>query len=255
MTKFEEMGKNLILVIDNDEINLDIAKELLKASIMCEVITTDNDSKAIEILKNQMVRLVLIDIEMSIGIQVLEVIREKNIPVIMFTSRLNKGIMTKTRPLDTIDYIKKPFIPNELISKVKHNLLLNSKNEQIKILIVDDDEMDLMQAQILLEKIIQFKVILVSSVIDAMNILREEKINLVIANTDMSFVNGFRMVELMKDNISLRNIPIFLATASQYPAAMLEIEQSGANGGIQKPFDSLANFEPIIKFFIPSTGV
>ena len=127
--------------------------------------------------------------------------------------------------------------------------------KQIKILVVDDDEMDLIQAKCLLERIIQFKIILTSSVIDAMGILREEKINLVVANTDMSLANGFRMIELMKDDINLRNIPIFLATTSKYPAAMLEIEQSGANGGIQKPFDSLANFEPIIKFLIPSIEV
>ena len=120
--------------------------------------------------------------------------------------------------------------------------------EQIKILIVDDNEMDLLQAKFLLERMIQFKIILTSSVIDAMSILREERINLVIANTDMSFANGFRMVELMKDDINLKNIPIFLATASKYPAAMLEIKKSGATGGIQKPFDSLANFEPVIQF-------
>ena len=120
--------------------------------------------------------------------------------------------------------------------------------EQIKILIVDDNEMDLIQAKFLLERITQIKIILTSSVIDAMSILRAERINLVIANTDMSFANGFRMIELMKDDINLRNIPIFLATVSKYPAAMLEIKKSGATGGIQKPFDSLENFEPIIRF-------
>ena len=101
------------------------------------------------------------------------------------------------------------------------------------ILVVDDDEMNLIQAKLLLEKHLNCNVILTSSVIDGMEILRQQKIDLVIASTDMSFVNGFRMIELMKENKTLQDIPIFLMTSLEYDAAMLEIEQSGANGVIK----------------------
>ena len=116
------------------------------------------------------------------------------------------------------------------------------------ILVVDDDEMNLIQAKLLLEKHLKCNVILISSVIDGMEILRQQKIDLVIASTDMSFANGFRMIELMKDNMNLQDIPIFLMTSSEYDAAMLEIEQSGANGGIKKPLVTEESIYNVIKF-------
>lgn len=117
-----------------------------------------------------------------------------------------------------------------------------------KILIVDDDEINLIQAKFLLERHLSCDVVLTSSVIDGMEILRQQEINLVIASTDMSFVNGFRMIELMKNDTNLNKIPIFLMTSSKYAAAMEEIENSGANGGIQKPFESIGDLESITKF-------
>ena len=116
------------------------------------------------------------------------------------------------------------------------------------ILVVDDDEMNLIQAKLLLEKHLNCNVILTSSVIDGMEILRQQKIDLVIASTDMSFVNGFRMIELMKDNTNLQETPIFLMTSSEYDAAMLEIEQSGANGGIKKPLVTEESIDNVKKF-------
>ena len=119
-----------------------------------------------------------------------------------------------------------------------------------KILVVDDDEINLIQSKFLLEKHLSCDVLLTSSVIDGMEILRQQKIDLVIASTDMSFSNGFRMIEFMKEDINLAKIPIFLMTSSNYEAAMVEIEESGATGGIKKPLVTEESIKPIIDVLI-----
>ena len=53
------MRKKKILVIDDDEMNLQIAKMILEKKLSCEVICTDNGKDGVEILRRERVNLVL----------------------------------------------------------------------------------------------------------------------------------------------------------------------------------------------------
>ena len=55
---------NVVLVIDDDEINLQVAKVILEKKLPCRVITADNGIEGLEILRRQYVRVVLLDIMM-----------------------------------------------------------------------------------------------------------------------------------------------------------------------------------------------
>ena len=122
------MRKKKIFVIDDDEMNLQIAKMILERKLFCEVIGVDNGMAGIEILRNQRVNLVLLDILMPDfdGIETLKEIRAddkiKDASVMMLTASGDIENIQKVGLLGVKDYIKKPFMPADLIQRVKEKL-------------------------------------------------------------------------------------------------------------------------------------
>ena len=213
LTMKEKTRNNVILVIDDDEINLQIAKIILEKNFQCQVITVDNGHEGIEILKNQYVSIVLLDILMPEfnGIETLQEIRNdenlKDIPVIMLTASVDRENIKEVRALGVTDYIKKPFMPEELVKRVSKKLIVVEK-----ILIIDEEESNLRTMQNLLEENFHYKVLKASSLKETMSILCENEIALIIASTEMKFINGFKILSFMTKTDKLSKIPFVLST-------------------------------------------
>ncbi|MBQ6758588.1 MAG: response regulator, partial [Selenomonadaceae bacterium] len=58
------MRQKKILVVDDDEMNLNIARMILERKLPCKVLTVDNGIDALEMLRAEQVSLVLLDIMM-----------------------------------------------------------------------------------------------------------------------------------------------------------------------------------------------
>ena len=249
-----ELEGNVILVIDDDEINLQMAKMILEKKLPCRVITCDNGIQGIEIMKRQYVRLVLLDIVMPFfdGIQTLEKIREdpklKNMPVIMLTASTSKQHIAKAILHGVKDYVKKPFMPDELVDRVSKKLgPITNKSKPI-LLLIDDDEADRKRTKTILEDNLPHEVITAASGIDGMEILRKQKVNLVIASAEMSFINGFRIVDFMNGDANLKNIPAFLITSSDDAEVLKRAEDAGAKGCLKMPIMDASSIAPLIEY-------
>ena len=249
-----ELEGNVILVIDDDEINLQMAKMILEKKLPCRVITCDNGVQGIEILKRQYVRLVLLDIVMPFfdGIQTLEKIREdpklKNMPVIMLTASTSKQHIAKAILHGVKDYVKKPFMPDELVERVSKKLGPITTNSKPTLLLIDDDETNRKHTQAALESSLPHEVITAGSGIDGMEILRKQKVNLVIANAEMSFINGYRIVDFMQGDANLKKIPAFLMVSSDDDETVQKVENSGAKGCLKKPIVDATSIAPLIEY-------
>ena len=109
----------------------------------CEVICTDNGKDGVEILRRERVNLVLLDIMMpeQDGIETLEKIRDderlKNVPVMMLTAANGIENLKKVYTLGVKDYLKKPFLPADLIRHVEKKL---SEVHSEEILLLGDDQ-------------------------------------------------------------------------------------------------------------------
>lgn len=118
------MEKEVILIVDDDiEIANLIAIYLQNEGY--EVIKAENGLRALEVLNNTNIDLILLDIMMPEmdGIQACMKIREeKNMPIIMLSAKTEDmdKILGLTAGAD--DYIGKPFNPLELIARVKSQL-------------------------------------------------------------------------------------------------------------------------------------
>lgn len=113
-----------ILVVDDDKMNLRRTRLILEKQY--DIITTESGEKALDILLEQNVDLVLLDIAMPgmSGIETFERMKKYavEIPVIFLTaSGYEDDVMNAIR-LGAVNYLKKPFLPQDLQERVAKEL-------------------------------------------------------------------------------------------------------------------------------------
>lgn len=118
-----------ILVVDDDDMNLKMAEFILKKDMKdIEVLLADSGMKCIDLLQREKVDLVLLDFQMPMmnGLKTLEIIRKredmKDIPVIFLTASSDRDTVVKAGMMGVQGYIKKPFMPKDLIDRVSQTL-------------------------------------------------------------------------------------------------------------------------------------
>ncbi len=123
----DEQKNNLILVVDDTTINLSVISHCLKKSGFQVAVETDGESAIEQVVYNPP-DLILLDVKMP-GIDGFETCRRlklnpetKDIPVIFMTALAESEDKIKGFSLGAVDYIIKPFQPEELIARVETHL-------------------------------------------------------------------------------------------------------------------------------------
>ena len=118
-----------ILVVDDDDMNLKMAEFILKKDMKdLKVLLADSGLKAIDTLQREKVDLVLLDFQMPVmnGLKTLEMIRKredmKDVAVIFLTASSDRDTVIKAGLMGVADYIKKPFMPQDLLDRVSQAL-------------------------------------------------------------------------------------------------------------------------------------
>ena len=117
------MGKT-VLVIDDDDMNLKMAEFILSKK-MYGVLKAASGQEGLALLKQEPVDLVLLDIEMPKmnGIEVLQQIRKEEticqVKVIALSALDDEETFQKMQELGTAGYVKKPFMPANLLEQVE----------------------------------------------------------------------------------------------------------------------------------------
>ncbi len=123
-----DAGMAIILVADDDEILVEMIRFRLEGLGHLVVIAADGEAalKAVTALGPD---LVVLDMMMPIvsGSEVLARLKgdpaTRNIPVIMLTSRSGEADIVEALKAGADDYLTKPFIPQEMITRVEKLLL------------------------------------------------------------------------------------------------------------------------------------
>lgn len=226
--------KKKILVIDDDEMNLQIAKMILERKLPCEVICASGGIDGLEILREQRVHLVLLDIMMPDfdGIETLQEIRDddriKDVPVIMLTASGDVENIQKVSDLNVKDYIKKPFMPADLVKRIEKKL---SEVHLEEILLLGDDESVLRGMKELIEENFPHEALIATSVAATEKILREQEITLIIACADMKFITGFNFLMLVASDDKFSAIPFVLTDSDK----LLEVVERINSPQVENP--------------------
>jgi len=129
-------NKRVIMVVDDDDMNLQMAQFILQKEIDAEIVLANSGYRCIELLQQQVIPdLILLDIQMPRmdGIKTLEMIRGRNewkkIPVIFLTATADKNTVIQAGRLKVDDYIKKPFLPADLVERVNKVFALKAMDD------------------------------------------------------------------------------------------------------------------------------
>lgn len=132
--KHEETAK--ILVVDDEKTNIDVLVGLLNDDY--KVFIAKNGQQALKRARTEPVPdIILLDIVMP-GMDGFEVCRHlkahaetSQIPVIFITSMHNPADETKGLELGAVDFVRKPFVPNVIMARIRTQLELLRQRERL----------------------------------------------------------------------------------------------------------------------------
>lgn len=179
------MTMKILLVEDEDSIR-EVQKAYLERAGYT-VIESPNGLDAIEKFKEDEFDLILLDLNLPEvdGIQVCRRIRLKSeVPIIMVTARDSEMDEISGFELGADDYIKKPFSPSVLVSRV-NALLKRSSNKKILVgdISIDPERMEILKKEKVLEMTTtQFNIIYTLAKLPGKVFTREELLKLAYDN-------------------------------------------------------------------------
>lgn len=117
-----------------------------------------------------------------------------------------------------------------------------------KILVVDDDVLNLRMAEFILGQN-SYEVSKAESGMECLLYLRENHPDLILLDIEMPVMDGIKTLEIIKDNISMSDIPVIFLTASADVQNVLEAGKLGAVGYVVKPFMPQELLDRVEKIF------
>jgi DNA-binding response OmpR family regulator len=107
----------------------------------------------------------------------------------------------------------------------------------MKILIVDDDPMIRLLASKALTKTARFQVICASNGVDALDLARQERPDLILLDHTMPEASGEEVFRSLRECADIPEIPVIFFTGKSSPVYIERFRKLGAKGVIVKPFD------------------
>lgn len=146
-------NRQTILVVDDIKENIDILVELLKKF---DIVTALDGETAIDIaLQEENIDLVLLDIMMPKmnGFEVCKILKNNpktaNIPIIFLSAKDKSQDIEKGFEVGGVDYIVKPFNPNELLSRVGTHLELRGYQKDLESRVNEEIQKNLQKEQMI----------------------------------------------------------------------------------------------------------
>ena len=159
----------------------------------------------------------------------------KDTSVMMLTAAVDKENIQQAIKLNVKDYIRKPFLPEELVARVENKLVIKKDAAVAKILVIDDDENNLKKLRRILENHFPHEILTASSGIDGLEILHGTEVDLVIASAGMRLITGFRILDFLKREDRFRKIRVILFADELDRDTLMKIDNSAAEGIITLP--------------------
>lgn len=187
----------------------------------------------------------------GIGLALVKELVELHSGAITVASGKEGSVFTIRFPFKKSDWISKAIIPERSLDVVTRNSLwmdLQEEKERLQIpgiknanpdakavLIVEDHR----ELRTYLQSILNndFRVFLAANGANALDLLQAEKIDLIITDLMMPYMDGFELVDHLKNDKELKKIPVMVVSARTDKKEKLDLISKGAEDVISKPFD------------------
>lgn len=136
--------ENIILVVDDDKTNLILAQKILSPEY--RIAACNSGMAALKYLEKNKPHLILLDISMPEmdGFEVLEKLRQDQrteaIPIIFLTADGQSDTEVKCFQMGALDFVKKPFVPDILLSRVAKTIELDQYRHNLEDMVSEQAE-------------------------------------------------------------------------------------------------------------------
>lgn len=151
-----------------------------------------------------------------------------------------------------IESIKRQKIINKKVVSLDDFRALQKRIETRTILAVDDDE--IMRSA--LKRILEnegYKVIVAQDGLELSKILETTRLDLILLDVNLPWVDGFELCRLIKTHHSLKDVPLILVSARKSEEDIQSGFDSGCNDYVTKPFDIDFMTDTISKHLLKSS--
>jgi len=211
-----------VVAIDDDPGVINLYRRFLEKRNY-KIVDVDNGTDVVAQVKAHVPFAILLDILMpnKDGWKILKELKQdaltKDIPVIVCTiiGDKNKGF-----ELGAADYLTKPIVESELVSALKH--VDEQQKEQMKVLVIDDQADDILLIRRMLEAH-NYQIIEANNGKEGLNLAQTRTPNLIILDLSMPEMDGFAVVDALKNDEKTEGIPIVIVSAKEPTQAQHEL--------------------------------
>jgi AraC-like DNA-binding protein/DNA-binding LytR/AlgR family response regulator len=134
--------------------------------------------------------------------------RTQHLPVLLFSLSQDAGSVLE------FDYLTKPFELSALVRALDQHWLLSKTDSDLKTILVVDDDLNTLEMHVRMVQAhsASHRVLGAGNGLEALDILQREHVDLVLLDLIMPELDGFDVLEAMREKESTRRIPVIVLT-------------------------------------------
>lgn len=229
-----------VLLVDDSDLIHRHTKPILQAEGY-EVVEAWDGEQALALAAERRFDLVLTDVEMPKldGWELCRRLKQApstaHVPVVICTSLGQASDLERGFDLGADDYLVKPVVPEELVSRLQTLLASKMLSERERLLVVDDSA----AIRHLVSDCLKRQGFQVTTAVDGQDGLDKAlagKPELILTDYDMPRMTGFELVVALRRNEQTRDIPVVMLTARDTKRDQAQMRAAGLNSYLVKPF-------------------
>jgi len=227
--------KRILIVEDSKTLAKLLAKKI-ESSLDYRVDVAYNFSEAKLFLKKYTYFITLLDINLpdAPNGEIVDYVLNKGIRAIVLSGNIDKNFRKKMLEKNIIDYVNKGGVND--INYIIHTLSRLEKNQNHKVLVVDDSMVFRNQMKTMLENLF-YEVITVAHGEEALGMLNSHlNISMVITDYYMPVMNGLELTNEIRKNYNKTELCIIAISSNNDEEINALFLKQGANDYIKKPF-------------------
>ena len=123
-----------------------------------------------------------------------------------------------------------------------------------RVLLVEDNELNRIVATELLSDVAGMDVVLAGNGREALDRLRDERVDLVLMDIQMPGMDGLQATRLIRADTALASLPVIAMTAHAFARDREQSKAAGMNDHVSKPFEPAQLFEVMLRWLRPAPG-
>lgn len=243
-----------ILIVDDDVPTLNLMKEAVEQSGF-NAIAESHSSKVISLIENMSLDLAIIDLDMPEinGFDLIKMIKSnKNfakLPIMIYTGKENyhedlkkiDGLFAELLHKSSSNIEDLAETINSMINRYDEPSTpeeIKSKEDEIKILLVEDYKHSQIIVTRLLRKNNFDSIVVVENGVEAVEAVQQQQYDIILMDMQMPVMNGFEATQKIREISNYKDTPIVALTAFAMKGDREKCLEAGATDYIPKPIDS-----------------